>query len=114
MTELSIIDLQIRLPLTFKQLINVRKFICYSAKLNILYRWFPYRSGSPLIQMGLAWLQTHPVSPVVSYSSAFITSFPSSSAAELGAIFTAILVAPKFCQISVYTSVGKFQGHFTF
>ena len=40
---------------------------------------------------------------MVSYSSAFATSFPSSSSAELGAIFTAILVAPKYCHITIYT-----------
>src|SRR3954463_447469 len=59
--------------------------------------------GSLSIRMGLAWLQTNPISPVVSYSSAFVTSFPSSSAAELGAIFTAGLVAPQYCRIKIYT-----------
>ena len=59
--------------------------------------------GTPSIRMGLAWLQTNLNFPMVSYSSAFATSCPSSSSAELGAIFTAILMAPKYCRITIFT-----------
>src|SRR5215216_4707975 len=49
--------------------------------------------GHPVLRMGLAWLQTAPTAHLLSYSSAFTASSPSSSVAELAAIFTAILVA---------------------
>jgi ribonuclease HI len=59
--------------------------------------------GSPSIRMGLAWLQTHPDSPMVSFSSACSSSFPSSSLPEFMAIFSAILTAPRDCAVTIYT-----------
>src|SRR5215216_4307843 len=43
------------------------------------------------------------MSPILSYSTAFTSSFPSSSVAELAAIFTAILVVPSNCNITIFT-----------
>ncbi len=59
--------------------------------------------GSPSIRMGLAWLQTAPCSPMISYATALTSSFPSSSVAELMAVFTAVIVAPKQCRVNIFT-----------
>jgi len=62
--------------------------------------------------MGLAWLQTTLTAPLLSYASAFTASSPSSSIAELAAIFTAILVAPPLCQIKIYTDSSTVIAQF--
>src|SRR4029450_12954699 len=54
-------------------------------------------------RMGIAWLQTHQNLPMVSFSAAFTSSFPSSSLPEFAAIFTALLTAPPSCNITFYT-----------
>ena len=59
--------------------------------------------GLPSIKMGLAWLQSHQNSPMVSFSAALTSSFPSSSIPEFAALFTAILTAPPNCRVRVYT-----------
>jgi ribonuclease HI len=63
--------------------------------------------------MGLAWLQTAPSAPLISYSTAFTASFPSSSTAELAAIFTAILVTPAKCHIKIFTDSSTVISQFS-
>ncbi|CAG8723539.1 10156_t:CDS:1, partial [Funneliformis caledonium] len=62
--------------------------------------------------MGLAWLQSHQNSPMAFFSTALVSSFPSSSIPESAALFTALLTAPPNCKVRVYTDSAIITSQF--
>jgi ribonuclease HI len=68
--------------------------------------------GLPSIRMGIAWLQTHQSSPMVSFNTSFASSFPSSSIPEFTALFTALLTAPHNCNIKIFTDSAVIISQF--
>src|SRR5215208_2264367 len=53
--------------------------------------------------MGVAWLQSDPSAPLLSFNATLILSQPSSSLAELVAVLSALYVAPTYAAVNIFT-----------
>ena len=58
--------------------------------------------GSVDMKMGLGWIQTRPEVITASFVASYV-SHPSSTIVEIAAMLSALLVAPDFCHVNIYT-----------
>ena len=69
--------------------------------------------GLPTIKMGVAWLQTDPQWPLISFHSTFCLHNPSSLLAELMAVIAALFVSPVNSNIEIFTDSSSVISNFT-
>ena len=93
-------------------LFNFSSLFCTASNLEFYTDGSLRDVGLSTIRMGMAWLQTHQDSPMVSFNTGLTSSFPSSAIPEFAALFTALLTAPAHCKVKIFTDSAVIISQF--